>query len=84
MSFSVEFSKSCIFKKILLFREQDKEWGKIAVTRQIFTLSERFAKWDTHLARTKKAPLFSVLGTRNGNQPRRGGLHGRREAVIRT
>ena len=33
------------------FREQDKEWGKFAVTRQIFTLSERFAKWDAHLAK---------------------------------
>ena len=32
------------------FREQDKEWGKIAVTRQFFALSERFAKWETHLA----------------------------------
>lgn len=34
----------------MTFREQDKEWGKIAVTRQFFALSESFAKWETHLA----------------------------------
>ena len=33
------------------FREQDKEWGKIAVTLQVSTPSESFAKWETHLAR---------------------------------
>ena len=41
------------------FREQDKEWGKYAVIRQFLALSERFAKWETHLARSPCRVILS-------------------------
>ena len=61
--------KSSILVVIMIFREQDKEWGKIAVTRQISTLSKCFAKWETHLARTKKARLLACLAPATGIEP---------------
>ena len=55
----------------LIFRKQDKRRVQIAVTLQFSTLSESFAKWDTHLRERKKVAIlttFQESGTRNRNR----------------
>ena len=47
--------------KNAILGKQDKERGQIAITPTIQPLSERFAKWDTHLRERKKHAFLACL-----------------------